>query len=194
MTNYIQETDSKVVPALSFFINQPVNETFGGYMTEALAATSISRLFQPVNETFGGYMYVKYSSLSRRADILRSAMELTQELADQGMAKESRKLLSAIDTTLYILRQFRIELSYIPQLRASTADDGSVLFEWIFNDYRIGFNIETNPVESSWYLITNSTWGEISASGLMQGIDLNKLILWLLNFITLTFLKDEFSR
>ena len=74
-------------------------------------------------------------------------------------------------------------ITCIPYLHAATPEDGSVLFEWISKDYRIGFHIEPNPQESSWSLVTKESLGEIIAYGSITDIDLRKLVSWLLYFI-----------
>ena len=99
------------------------------------------------------------------------------------MASASTRLLLTIQTALFIYRQSAVDLSCIPRLSASTVDDGSILFEWISADYRIGFSIEPDPRESSWFLITSENLGSVSASGFLQGVDLNRLTIWLLGFI-----------
>ena len=74
-------------------------------------------------------------------------------------------------------------MGYLPSLQGFNVEDGSILIEWIFGDFRIGFNIEPNPNDSGWYLVSNKNLGEISASGYTSGIEIKNLILWLLNFI-----------
>lgn len=44
-------------------------------------------------------------------------------------------------------------------------DDGSILVEWIDHDFRVGFSIERILSESSWYVVSNSTLGNISECG-----------------------------
>jgi hypothetical protein len=62
------------------------------------------------------------------------------------------------------VRQERSDLTDIPPICAHLSEDGSVLLEWIFSDFRIGFNIEPNPDESGWHLISNKRLGEIAVS------------------------------
>jgi hypothetical protein len=91
--------------------------------------------------------------------------------------------LTVIQQALGTFRQLGVDLSYLPELQGFIADDGSFLLEWIFSEYRVGFSIEPDAEQSSWFLITNRNLGEISASGFIAGNDLNSLVLWLLNFI-----------
>lgn len=46
--------------------------------------------------------------------------------------------------------------------------DNSLLIEWNYNDFRIGFSIEPNIKESGWYLVSNENLGEYSESGVLD--------------------------
>lgn len=164
MTYYIQETDSKRVYALP----REFHYSFTG---------------QPLDETFGGALHADYLPLPIGSDPLGPAWELIYKLENKGIAQEAKRLLSIIQETISTVQKFRFDLGYIPPLRASIADDGAVLFEWIFRDYRIGFNLEPKIQESGWFLITNRNLGEVSASGFISGINLNVLVIRLINFI-----------
>jgi hypothetical protein len=164
MTSYIQETDSKTVYALPREIHYSFTD-------------------QPLNETFGGALLVSYLPLPVESDLLRPSWELLYKLENKCIAREARRLLSVIQEAITIFQKFHFDLGHVPQLRPSITDDGAILFEWIFGDFRIGFSIEPNIQESGWFLITNRNLGEISACGFISGIDLNALIPWLINFI-----------
>jgi len=164
MMYYVQETDSKII--------YPPPREFRYSLTDRLT-----------NETLGGHPYTNYLPLPIEAGWFRAAWELAHMLRNVDVARETKKLLSVLQETLFTFKQFRFDVGHIPQLQAFAADDGSVLLEWIFRDYRVGFSIEPKPQDSGWFLITNKNLGEITASGFLSGIDLNRLILWLLNFI-----------
>ena len=59
-----------------------------------------------------------------------------------------------------------------PPLIIKWLDDNSVLVEWIFKDFRIGFSIEPIQKESGWYLVSNKNLEEYSESG---SIDFNNI-------------------
>lgn len=78
----------------------------------------------------------------------------------------------------------RIETSgYLPPLKIRWIDDESVLIEWIFKDFRIGFSIELVVSESSWYLVSNDNLGEVSAGGDLNLPDVDWLLSKLLSFV-----------
>ncbi|MCH7731098.1 MAG: hypothetical protein IIA61_01910 [Candidatus Marinimicrobia bacterium] len=163
-SSFYQETDSRILFVLPDELTYPVRETF-------------------FDETYGGKVDRDYIALPWGSSYSDTARDLIGKLDNQGMAIEANKLLSSIDETILVFQSFQANLPFFPDLEAHTVDDGSILLEWIFQDYRIGFSIETDQKGSSWYLITNKSLGEISASGFLLDNDLDKLILWLLNFI-----------
>ena len=48
-----------------------------------------------------------------------------------------------------------------------TRDDGSILVEWIFDQYRIGVSIENDLDESCWYFVSKPEVGGVMTSGLL---------------------------
>ncbi len=135
------------------------------------------------NETLGGALFSHYLPLPVGSSLLTNAWGEASKLRNSEQASQAKELLTSIQQSLYTLERYHYDLSIIPPLQAIVEDDGSVLFEWIFRDYRLGFGIEINPRESGWFLVTNHVLGDIAANGLIAGIDLNLLINWLLRFI-----------
>jgi hypothetical protein len=162
MIEFVQETDSKVIFP----------------MPEGIFNSNI----EPINETIGE-LSIPYFQVPDATGLIKYAWDTTQKTLNHNVAKEARKLLSKIEEMVSEFQEVGFDLCYLPSLRAFNEEDGSVLIEWIFADFRIGFTIECNPEESGWYLVSNKKLGEISASGYILNIDIDKLILWLLNYI-----------
>jgi hypothetical protein len=162
MMNYVQETSSKIVYPF------PGSRRFA---------------FTPLNETFGGLENNQYLPWPIGTGIVSLAWDLTFKVGNKQLAADARRVLVLIQQTVTTLHKIGLDLSYLPQLQAFLAEDGSFLLEWIFSDYRIGFSIEPNEAESSWYLITNRKLGEVNAAGVLCGSELQTLVLWLLNFV-----------
>jgi hypothetical protein len=160
----IQETDSKSINKLPSGVYYPIQIPY-------------------TNETSGGNLYENYFSIPIEADIIWPAYALIHEIDGSDLAKRAAVLLSVIQEEISSLTQFNVNISHLPQLRGYVVVDGSILFEWIFPDFRLGFNIELDSRDSSWFLIANRKFGEITASGYLSGIEMKDLILWLLNFI-----------
>ena len=162
MIEYIQETDSKLIfPIREVPINLPI---------------------EPFNETTDEPTTL-YFIMPEDTSLIKSAWDTIQKTINDNVAKEANKLLTIVQELTSSFQEVGFDLCYLPQLRAFNVEDGSVLIEWIFANFRIGFTVETDPEESGWYLVSNKNLWEISASGFISNIDIEKLILWLLNFI-----------
>lgn len=164
MTTYFQETDSKMIFAGSHGFDIPIPTV-------------------PINETVSGSLRRDFLPLPEELSLVKTAWTITRQTENQSVAKEARRLLAAIHEMISSFQHFGFDLDYLPSLHAFNVEDESILVEWIFNDFRIGFTIEPNPRDSGWYLVSNRNLGEISASGYITGLDIKNVILWLLNFI-----------
>lgn len=165
MTPYLQETDSRP----TFFYPEEI---------------SFSYTQKPIDETLGHNLYVRFIPLQKRIDLLEPAWDVIQRTENEDVAREAKNLLSKIESkiTSFLQKDYR-DISYLPPLRAFNVDDGSVLLEWIFEDFRLGFSIEPNFQDSGWYLVAKRSLGEISASGYMSNDSFDKQIHWLLDFV-----------
>ena len=166
MTSYYQETDSSIIFVL------PPEPRYSGP-------------FGLANETFGGSFEFRYLPLVRQSSLIKPALDIIQNVTNQNIAQEAKETLFLIQETVDTFsQQLNFDLNFLPPLQAfDVVDDGSILIEWIFDDFRIGFSLESNSQDSGWYLVSNKNLGEIGASGYIAGINTKTLILWLLNFI-----------
>ena len=163
MTGYIQETDSKMVIPVS---DNPI---------------SFPITFE--NQTYGGELFYNFIPLSTGTNLIDRALEPLRENENPEISARARETLKSIQEKIDTLIKYKIDILYLPKIRAFNVDDGSILLEWIFEDFRIGFSIEPIDAESSWYLVTSQKYGEISASGYISDINFKNIILWLINFI-----------
>ena len=53
-------------------------------------------------------------------------------------------------------------------LSISIIEDGCLLIEWIFPDFRFGFSMEKDLNESNYYFVSNKKYGELNVSGLIN--------------------------
>ena len=126
--SYIQETNSiKVPPPLSedsLFISNYLNdrdETYSDHLDLRLPPLSVQHLITPAWNAVG-------------------------QVEDQKVADEARNILLIIEKTILIAQSKGVDLGHLPQLHAFDVQDGSILIEWIFDDFRVGVSIETNSV------------------------------------------------
>ena len=141
----------------------------------------ISTKIEFPKKTFGRRFYKYYS---KELNIIVLSLNTITKTKNKEVAKETQKLLFIIQKTIFLFKHAGFDLSNVPPLHTINVDDGSVLIEWIFNDFRIGFSIEPNKEDSSWYLVSNKKLGEINISGYIStNIDIEMLISKLINFI-----------
>lgn len=117
-----------------------------------------------------------FYKLPNNADIFSQAIIEYQKIENSYVKKSTLKLLLTFQKTiLNILKQIDFS-GHLPPLILQFLEDNSVLVEWIFKDFRIGFVIESDVAKSSWYLVSNSNLEEASASGILN-LDNCELIL-----------------
>ena len=122
--------------------------------------------------------------MPKRSTILMHAWVFVRNLENKQIAEKAKQILSEIHKALYLSHGLDAGFDQVPPLHAFEVDDGSVLFEWILDDFRIGFSIESNLDDSSWYLVSNSKFGETSTSGsLDNNEDIKFTILCLMSIL-----------
>jgi hypothetical protein len=164
MINYLQETASNIVYPAPHETRIPIVDRFE-------------------NQTSGTNLWQHYLPFSEGVAILSSAWQLVRSLPPSSLTKQATEILTILQQLISTFRQMNFNLGNILQLNSYSVDDGSILFEWAFPEYRLGFNIETDVEESGWYLISTRQLGAITASGSINSANAPTLVLWLLNFI-----------
>ncbi|MHA1290504.1 MAG: hypothetical protein ACTSPB_24235 [Candidatus Thorarchaeota archaeon] len=190
MTNFYQETSSRIIfqepedvaTRGAATLHSPTDISSEGFDTGKRAY--VPQTFpDSTNETVGGKLHEEYYSITEEQSLIDVALQTIGKAENPDVAKNARRLVLIIDEILLYFRQSGFSIGFLPKLSTSIVEDGSVLVEWIFDSFRVGFSIEPDEKESGWYLVTNRTLGDISASGHTLDVDINKLILWLLNFV-----------
>lgn len=114
-------------------------------------------------------------------DRIQGALSAINEHPNIDVKQRAENLLNQIQKIITTFTCVEFDLDTIPKIHAFTYEsDDSILLEWVFEEYRIGFSIETVDSESGWYLVTKESLGKINASGYLTDED---TVLWLMNFI-----------
>ena len=116
-----------------------------------------------------------------RPTVLPSAWEFTRSLGASSVGKQAKVLLASIQENWLVMLRTHPEASNLPKLHSHLVEDGSVLFEWVLPQLRLGFGLEEDPSVSGWFLVTGDEHGRISASGHIEGAHLPTLVSWLLS-------------
>jgi len=78
----------------------------------------------------------------------------------------------------HALMEHDINVSNLKPLRAFESEE-TILLEWIYPHWRIGFSFEQNQEDSSWFLASDNVTGNVQAYGDLISIDL----LWILDWL-----------
>lgn len=132
-----------------------------------------------ISGDIGPYIYI----LPHDFDVLRNADLGPDCLRNESVKKLAQQFLVVFQDVL-LRHGDQIEQSgYLPPLKFSCIEDESLLIEWIFKDFRIGFSIEPREDDSSWYLVSNHNFDETSASGKLKFDELEALLMDLSEFV-----------
>ena len=156
MTNFLQETDPQSWPEEGF----------------SFSLSDVTLDIEGQADTF---------RLRGESNPVKQARKIIPQIENAEVAKQVDRLLSFINKIVNIAEQKEVDLSHIPPLHAYVEEDGSVLLEWVFPNFRIGFNIESNPDNSGWHLVSNKKLGDMTASG--QLANMGEITILLLDFI-----------
>ena len=137
--------------------------------------------FEPEDATTGSSKRSRAFSMRGEPDPVSNARKIIEEIENSAVAQQLEGLLLTIRGMIEIAKRERPDVGDIPPLHAYVDEDGSALLEWIFPDFRVGFNLEPNPSDSGWHLVSNKKLDEITASGQLTSID--AIIPILLDFI-----------
>lgn len=138
---------------------------------------------ETANETIGERPGACPFPSSLGSSLVEPARHAVCQARNEPVAAKAREVLSAAQEVITVLENASFELDHLAPLRAFCVEDGSLLIEWIFPDFRVGFSVESTLEDSGWYLVSNKHLGEISASGYISNVNLKSLILWLFSFV-----------
>ena len=171
---------------LHSFINK-INASSNGYLSiqnHLVDSNNIEYQTIPSASTSSPVFIPNYFvKFPRNIDIISNSLIKIRDIEDSSVKKQVVTVLSIIQQNLLtIFEDGDMNSILLPPLLINPNDDGSVLIEWIFRDFRIGLSLELNSSESSWYLISNRRLDEISYSGLISEYNLQSLIAVIITF------------
>jgi hypothetical protein len=124
-----------------------------------------------------------FRNLPSSLNILTNASDTIRRITDPEKQRDVVKFLLCFQNVLLTNRFTLDRIGNLSPLRISLNEDGSVLIEWIFRDFRIGFSIEEDRTESNWYLVSNQNLNQVDLSGLLSSQDLGELLTSLIAFV-----------
>lgn len=114
---------------------------------------------------------VSIFALSGEANPVQQAGAIVSHIENPSAARQVSRLLSTIQKLIRLVQEQGVYVDQIPPLHASKTDDGSVVLEWIFPEFRVGFNIEPSAQDSGWHLVSSKKLGDIAVSGPLSSLE-----------------------
>ncbi|MHB8336514.1 MAG: hypothetical protein ACYDEE_03760 [Ignavibacteriaceae bacterium] len=154
------------------FINYTADSILSDSQKESLKLDEASISVSGTNINYmGDYTYILPNGLN----IFKNYREI-ENISNLNVKKQAIEFLFKFQNILLTIKD-RINFSgSLPPLTIEVGDDGSVLIEWIFKDFRMGFAFEENEQESSWYFLSNQKFGNIDISGSFINTDIYKIL------------------
>jgi len=163
--------------------------SFGTFDSDFTSSSSSSQSFSydssysDLSDLTTGDKSIGSSSFSGESDPIGQAKDIISKIENASVVEQTKSLLSAIQNMVQQIRQRKSELNDIPSMGACLEKDGSVLLEWTFPDFRIGFNIEPNPEVSGWHLVTSERLRGLNMSGQLEKDNMYSNVAFLLDFL-----------
>lgn len=172
MTLPVQGTDSMLSFMGLLNFSSDADATIAGFYQDSCHKVATKANDFPVympNNVYPSFLRAIYSSLN--------------DIGNEQVCSDIRDIIKTILNIALSLQNEKLIEIIFQKMHLFSVEDGSALLEWIFEDYRIGFGIEPDREESSWYLVTKENLGNINAYGSLSGIDNRNIVTWLINFI-----------
>ena len=168
------------------YIQDYVHETNSGIVSSLFPEDEFSDLDElgDRDQTYSGHADLRFPPLPVQ-DLITPAWRTVASVKDETVANECRRNLLIIAESILFFQTRGFDLGHLPNLLAFDVEDGSILIEWIFDDFRIGFGVEPIPSESNWYLVSNARLGDINLAGDIpkNELETQDLMLRLVNFV-----------
>ncbi len=134
------------------------------------------------DETTGDQNNICSAQLLTDAGLIEQALNTVCKSENAIIRDQAVKLLFLFRDLFKSFQAASVDTSRLPPLQAAIVEDGSILIEWIFPDFRMGFNIEQDTKNNSWFLVSSKKLDEFSSSGYLSTRNLRSTILNLLKF------------
>jgi len=103
--------------------------------------------------------YLKDYYHSGLGDIFEEIEEKSDEIQNKRVKENLSVLMSKLNKNLKSYSKHSFSYNYLDNplipLSIDINEDDTVFLEWIFNDFRIGFNVSDEADKSTWFLVTN---------------------------------------
>ena len=124
-----------------------------------------------------------YKPIDGSQKILNNLLNEIPNIKEQELKNQLILFASSFQNALLKSVNFSSVVEVLPPLTFFQEDDESILLEWIFSDFRIGFSFEFDKQKSNWYIIANKNLNSANASGEIDFEKIEGLVQGVIAFI-----------
>ena len=154
-----------------------MNEEFMKYQTCSSSKGTHYSKYQFPMQTRSSYSFenVYTTKLPSNIDIFSKLSENVNSLTNESVKKQILHILGTISHILQEIVMYNNNISnYLSRMNIVEQNDFSALIEWNFHKFRLGFLIETDETESSYYIISeDKSTGSFIAETKKVGTDID---------------------
>ena len=132
--------------------------------------------------------------LVRYVSIKSTSQNTLTQLARNDLSKlENKRIKNQATLILNIIENQLKGYAHttLPPIRVADLDDGSIIIEWIFENFRMGFNLDSDPEKSGYFLVSKETVGGIRSSGYLRGLKIESIVQSLMTIVLSNLIANE---
>ena len=105
------------------------------------------------------------------------------KIEDNNIKQIIKKICIVLEKNINKYSNFEESIDLLSPLKINEIEETSILIEWIFKNYRIGFVIDKKIDESSWYFVSNKELNGMNISGDLNEKNIDQVVEVLLNVV-----------
>jgi hypothetical protein len=150
--------------------------------TDIITSGSYASSNESVDETSGSQIDSNIIPNNLNLGILNPTIAAIQQVKNRNVQSSAIRFLTISKDVLVFLYRNNYDSSHLPPLYATQIEDGSLLIDWIFPNFRIGFSFEEDPSNNGWYIVTDKKLEEYTGSGYLTNENFKDTILRMFMF------------
>ena len=147
---------------------------------ELIHASALNDKKTTISSTQNSYQ----PTLNIGMDVTSRAIDDLSKIKDKDIRQQTGLILETIQTYIVLLCNKHSISKRLPMILMNVRDDQTVLLEWNFRNFRIGFEIEHDQKNTIYFFVSEDiSTGAYSAESKPLGENYNDRILWLVDYV-----------
>jgi len=143
---------------------------------------SITTDFTTVYGNFG-FKRRYHQLLPEKLNVFKNVLPKIDKIENDSVKSQVIYFIQVFEEILISRQQQINSIGQLPVAMLNIENDGAVLLEWGFRDFKIGFSFELNEKESSWFIVTKNSNQDFASSSEMPVENIPALASHLISFV-----------